>query len=295
MAITTLGQVYDGLRPQVLVVRALSGTAPPSLGVFTDIYVAGSVPAASPPSPGLPGVALTTMVGALPFSNSANPIYVASINRGGLQDYGLTFTATTNFTPTRMNYSLMLVDRLWHNSGLVATSTASQNVNSVPWPDRDLNGSSDGEGVYLALENSSATTNSNDTLTNNITVTYTNSAGAPARTGTVVDMAYLTSAGNNFVRQGSWMPIGLQAGDTGVRSVQSVQFGTTFGTGPVLHLVAYRPIAFTMSRGNKDSSTAEDAITLALPQLWNNSVLQTVYFQYSAYPPPNYQVSLTQG
>jgi hypothetical protein len=295
MAITDIAQVYAGLRPEVFVVRSFSGTVQPSGGVFTDIYIAGSVPAAAVPSPGLAGVALTTLVGALPFSNSVNNVYLAGVNCETLQDYGLTYTATTDYNPTKMNYSFMLVDRLWHNSGINATSTSLQNINSVPWPDRDINESVNGEGVYLALENSSATTNSLDSLGYTVTVTYTNSDGVPARTGTTIDMGYITSAGNNFVRQGSWIPISLQAGDTGVQSVQTIQLSSSYGAGPVLHLVAYRPIAMVQSRGSRDSASTEDAITLALPQLWNDSVLQVVRIVYSAYPPPNYQVSLTQG
>lgn len=294
MTINTVNQAYNGLRPKTFVVRSFSGSAPPSVGVFTDIYIAGSLPAAAAPSPGLAGAALTSMSGTLPCPNAAIANYVGMIDVGGNQDYGLTYTATTDYVPTKMNYSLMLVDRLWHNSGLNATSTSVQTVNSVTWPARDINQSTNGEGVYLALENSSATTNSLDSLGYTVTVTYTNSAGTSGRTGTTLSMGYITSAGNNFVRQGSWVPIALQAGDTGVRSVQSVQFSSSYGAGPVLHLVAYRPLVMGWSKPTQRSGSIEDPVTLVVPELWDNTVLQTVRFIYSNYPPPNYQVAMTQ-
>lgn len=294
MPLITLNGAYARMQPPIFVVRAFSGTAPPSAGVFTDIYNAGTIPAAATPSPGMAGAALTSMVGALPFSNPPSNKYLGVLRTGGNQDYGLTYTATTDYVPTLMNYSLMIVDRLWHNSGIDATSTSVQTVNSVTWPARDLNQSTNGAGVYLALENSSATTNSLDSLEYTVTVTYTNSAGVGGRTGVSIDMNYLPSAGDNFVRKGSWIPIGLQAGDTGVRSVQSVQLSNSYGSGPSLHLVAYRPIVVSWSRASQNSGGIEDPFTLMLPELWNNSVLQVVYFIYSGYPPPNYQVMFTQ-
>src|SRR4051812_16106248 len=50
--------------------------------------------------------------------------------------------------PATGGYAI-LVDRLWQNSGLSATLTTAQTVNSVAWPARDNNGSTNGEGVFL--------------------------------------------------------------------------------------------------------------------------------------------------
>ena len=53
--------------------------------------------------------------------------------------------------------AIVLVDRIWHNSGLSATITTSQTVNSNAWPARDDNESTNGEGVLVGMEVHAAT------------------------------------------------------------------------------------------------------------------------------------------
>jgi hypothetical protein len=223
---------------------------------MTSFYTAGYPTGASAPTPGLAGAALTNYTGQIPFTNpTSGNTYFAGFRK-----------SFDNDTNSVAQQTLMIVDRLWHNSGLDRTLTTAQTVNSVAWPARDLNGSTNGEGVYLAIELSTAGGTGGPT----ITVSYTNSAGASGRTGVGI-LPTRTSA-----PAGHWFPIGLEAGDTGVRSVQSVTFSVSWGTSGVLHLVAYRPVAMINFNAGADRYSADDALTLGMPQLWDNSVLQTV-------------------
>jgi hypothetical protein len=69
---------------------------------------------------------------------------------------------------------------------------------------------------------------------------------------------------------GVFYPIGLAAGDVGVRSVQSLTLSVSWASGTI-HLVAYRPIArLDLASGNVGSSL--DAVTGGMPRLFDNSV-----------------------
>lgn len=258
MAITTVAGVISGLRPTVYANKSASGSSS-ATRVLTTWYSTGYPIAATANTSGMSGQALTSSTAALPFTNPASGnTYLARFTRPS--NSGALASAPQSY------YGL--VDRLWENSGIDRTLTTAQTINSVTWPARDLNGSTNGEGVYLALEVSSVM----GTGTPTITVSYTNSAGTSGRTGTGI----FPAAANAGI--GSWWPIGLQAGDTGVRSVQSITFSATWGTAGVLHLVAYRLIALFSNTRAPVMNVAEDAVTLAMPQLWNNSVLQPILF-----------------
>jgi hypothetical protein len=130
----------------------------------------------------------------------------------------------------------MLCDRLWDNSGIVVTTITAQTINSVAWPARDRNATINGDGVQIGLEVVTATTNA--AAITNMTISYTNSAGVAGRIGTIFPI-------NGFpptATPGSFSVFDLQAGDFGVRSVQSISLGTSLLTGAV-SLVAFRPLA----------------------------------------------------
>ena len=256
MAITTLTGVEAGLTAPDVLVKGVSNSANSNNQWITSFYATGYPPAATAPTPGVAGAALTSYTGQIPFTNPiSGNTYLAALRRPYL------------ISPLSSNQrTLMIVDRLWHNSGLDRTLTTAQTVNSVAWPARDLNGSTNGEGVYLAVEISTTMGTGGPT----ITVSYTNSTGTSGRTGVGI-LPTRTSA-----PAGHWFPIGLAAGDTGVRSVQSITFSVSWGTAGVLHLVAYRPIAMINATSAPEINCVDDALTLAMPQLWNNSVPQNL-------------------
>jgi len=106
-----------------------------------------------------------------------------------------------------------LYDRLVHTSGLDGTLTTAQTINSAA-----LTRHTSGEGVELLIEHYAATGSGAATLT----VTYTNQAGTSGRVATVTFLA--------SPLPGLMQPVPLAAGDSGVRSVQSVQLSNTTGT-----------------------------------------------------------------
>ena len=159
--------------------------------------------------------------------------------------------------------SIWLVDRLWHNSGIVVTTTGAQTINSVTLPARDLNASTNGDGVYAALEASVST----NTLNTNINISYTNSAGTAGRTGTIEDWPATSGTGRFAV-------FSLQAGDVGVRSIETITLGTSLGAGTV-HLVLFRPLCI-LPAGKAAASSggrAYDALRLGLPQIFDDTAL----------------------
>ena len=156
--------------------------------------------------------------------------------------------------------TLILADRLWHNGGFTITSNTSQTVNSVAFPDRDINGTTNGAGVLLGLEISAAAGAAAPT----ITVGYTNSDNTASRTATNI---FPTA---NSPSAGAFFPIGLQAGDIGVRSVQSLTLSVSWVSG-TMNLVAYRPIV-ALELVGAQVPNAVDALTSGFPRLFDGSV-----------------------
>ena len=156
--------------------------------------------------------------------------------------------------------TLLLCDRLWHNGGFTITSNTAQTVNSAAFPARDNAGSSNGDGVLLGLEISAAAGAAAPT----ITVGYTNQAGTASRTAT---NSFATA---NSPSAGAFFPIGLQAGDTGVRSVQSLTLSASWVSG-TMNLVAYRVLAQVELVGAYVPN-AVDPITGGFPRLYNGVV-----------------------
>lgn len=162
-----------------------------------------------------------------------------------------------NFTVMNSNLggSVLLCDRLWHN--VLSTASGSQTVNSVAWPARDSNGSTNGDQVLVGLEVIATTGAGTPTLT----LGYTNSLGVAGHSATNTPTT-VASAGVGFF----WF-FNLQAGDVGVRSVQSYQQSNTWTSGTIC-LVAYRVVAVA------DLATALQPQTLhPYTRLYDDSVL----------------------
>lgn len=221
MAITTLDGVFAGLRPPVRFSKAVTAT-----------LVAGR-PASLWPLGGTPGAGSqdATLNGAVLSSSTTIP-------NGAIAHYdpasGNSYFAYLDAIATQAG-QLLVLDRLWSNGGYTITSTAAQNSTTPTWPSRcPTSGTDDtpattGLGVMLALEVSAATGAGTPT----ITVSYTNQAGTAGRTATNIQATVASSA------IGATYFIGLQAGDTGVRSVQSLTLSATWTSG-TMNLVAYR-------------------------------------------------------
>lgn len=197
-------------------------------------------------------------LGALPFYNAA----VSEETK--LANISLFCDITTYF---------ILIDRLWecsvNSSGSVfdITSSATQTVNSITWPARDNNESTNGEGVYLAIVSNGGWSSGLVDLVAN----YTNSSGVSNRVGTTV----FTLGGNPPNRQIVY--ISLDTGDTGVRSLQSfnLSFGSPVPTTGTFHLIAFRPISIHIQL-NSYIPVAENFGKCPLPKLYNDSCLTLI-------------------
>lgn len=218
----------------------------------TPWYAAGITGAGAAPTGGLNGAVFTgpTLAGQItaPAAVTGETTYLSrwsGVHTGGI---GL----------------LQLIDRQWGNVPVVTTTTA-QSVTSPTWPSRDTSGSANGDSVLLALECSSATGNVG--AITNTTVSYTNSAGTSGRTATLTSYPATAVAG-------TFVTLALQAGDAGVRSVQSITLGTSYVSGAV-HLIAYRLIA-ELPTPTANIAQATSFTQLNLPVVWDTSVLQLV-------------------
>ena len=252
MAVTTLDQLLAAmLAPEDVMKEAFTGEAANEW--HSTFYVAGKPGPAVAPSPGLAGAALTSYAGQIPFPAPAasKNVYLA----------GLDFTAGSGCG------AMMLLDRLWHNSGIVVTTTTGQTINSTTWPARDANGSTNGVGVGVGIEVSTATTNG--AAVTNTTMSYTNSDGVAGRTGSIVSFPATAVAG-------TFVPFVLQAGDVGVRSIQTVTLGTSYGAGAI-HLVAYRRAAPVSGRITAQVAIRFGPAEVGLPRWYDQSVPWMVY------------------
>ncbi len=164
---------------------------------------------------------------------------------------------------------LWLIDKLWGNVPTVTTTT-SQAITQPTLPARDETAATVGGGVFLALECSSTTGNAG--AITNTTVSYTNSAGTAGRTATLTSFPITGLTG-------TWVPFSMQAGDLGVRSVQSITLGTSYVSGAV-HLVAWRLVA-SMPCPTANVGYSLDIFGLNSPTAWDASALQLVYFPTS--------------
>lgn len=249
MAITTLAGVAAGQRPPVEFLYQNPGTV---VGMLTSLqYATGRPGVSTTPTPGMAGEALTSG-GRFGFQNpTSGNSYLTRLA-----------AAMTNGSNGLSVGSLWLVDRLWQNSGIVVTTTTAQTINSVTWPARDKNGSTNGDGVLVALEVRTTTGAAN---VNNSTLEYTNQAGTSGRVGSFNTTFYVPASA-----VGGFIPFSLQGADTGVRSIQSITLNTSLISGAV-HLVAYRTLAMTHTKEHGRLAN-DDALQCGLVRMYDNTV-----------------------
>lgn len=215
MAITTLDGLVAGMLAPTPLLKV--GTTGEAVGIHhSHFYATGNPGAAAAPTPGLAGAALTTYAGQLPWTNPVTG-----------NSYIARFCASASVAA-----GLWLMDRLWHNSGIVVTTTTAQTLNSVAWPARSNDGTVNGLGVMVAIEVRTATTNA--AAITNTTMSYTNQAGTAGQVATMASFPATAVIG-------TFVPFQLAAGDTGVRSIQSITLGTSYVAGAI-HLIAYRQL-----------------------------------------------------
>jgi hypothetical protein len=172
---------------------------------------------------------------------SINPIPTVSTGR-------LTFLGIRLNTSTGLGGGIFLVDLLNGSGGLSAILTTEQTTNL---PTAALTRHTSGEGVmvgilpYVNLGNTTTT----------VTVSYTNQSGVSSRISTPT-----TFGGVNFNTFGTLILIPLQAGDTGVRSVESLTIAGSTGVAGNFGVFLFKPLA-AISLDNTTAATSSDAIS----------------------------------
>ena len=176
-------------------------------------------------APGSPGLAGRTTDGTA--SGDAGCLVIPNPATGG------NYLTAFELAPTISQF-FQLIDILWVNSGIVVTTTTGQTIGSGTLPARDANGSTNGEGCIIGLLFTAAATNA--AVINNSTVTYTNSGGVGSRTATLLNSVGAQIPVTPTIGTVVWFQ--LQAGDKGVRSIQTVTLNTSLVTGSVSLLIA---------------------------------------------------------
>lgn len=247
MAITTMDGALAGMQYPRLFVKSVGGTM--VAGRPHSYWTIAGTPGAGAIGATLNGTNQdNTTAGCLPFTNPVSG-----------NSYLARFQAGCTIAGT-----LLLIDRLWSNT--LGVTTGAQSITQPTLPARDANASTNGEGVMLALEVTAATSATTPVLS---AFTYTNSAGTGSRSATFID-----AFGNSYPA-GSFLRVALQAGDIGVRSVQSINFSTAWTSG-TFGLVAYRLIA-ALELTAALIPNAIDALTGGMPRIMDSSCLQLVF------------------
>lgn len=126
--------------------------------------------------------------------------------------------------------AVWIIDRLSHQGGLVANTTATQTTNL---PTAALTRYTNGIGVMIGI-----TIYSSFTLTTTISLTYTNQSGVNGRTSPAI--AFSGNIGNFYV-------VPLQQGDTGVRSVESVTLAAASANVGNFGIMLFKPVCMLAS------------------------------------------------
>lgn len=253
MALTTM----DGLTAAIIPTPTWWGkdaTTAEAAGIpHTPWYATGIIGAGAAPTGGLNGATFSgpALAGQIPVPAAVSGKTSIILRAAAAQ------TANVG--------GIWLIDRQWGNVPVV-TTTGAQAITSPTWVARDASASTAGAGVYLALEASVVTGNAG--AITNTTVSYTNSAGTAGRTATLASFPITGVAG-------TFTPFALQAGDVGVRSVQSITLGTSYVSGAI-HLIAFRFLA-DLPVPLANTASLLSFTQLGRPTVWDATVIQMVY------------------
>jgi hypothetical protein len=225
-----------------------------SLWMFGSMPVAGS---AGGSTPGLWTAQSSSTTGAIAFANPGGSDLLHLIL------FGVTASAASAGT-------MMLYDRLGQIEFLPLQGNTTLAITSDFTARLDT-----GEGAQIFGEISTtgamATTAPVFQITN-----YTNQAGTSGRASEVVTGTIIASASaqGRFPYTNKWF-IGLQAGDTGVRSVSEFSLTTSSGTAGVkMNLVAARPLTF-LPMNSSNVYVERDCVlaTVRMPRIRDNACL----------------------
>lgn len=188
------------------------------------------------------------------------------------------------FAATAVPGFMMLVDRLLYYPGIDATSNANQGLtNGVTLPRY-----TSGEGVRAFLEVTTAITTTTGVFTfgdsgyTNTTPTGGRQHGVTVNTASSSAVARIPHSSQTA--SAFWNPfLPMQAGDTGVKSVESVKFTTAHGAGVVCLVLCY-PLITLPIPGATGNFSERDALYQfsSLPRIYDGACLQWLVFEPGA-------------
>ena len=253
MAITTLdGAIAGMVAPQPITKVGIATAAVGAMRGYTTWYAAGNPGASTATAIGVNGEAATPAL-------ASTGGRIRRTNPGAGNAYLARLAAQASTAG-----SLWLIDRLWQNSGLNVTLATAQAITPSTLPSRDGAGGTNGASVMAAIEWSATGGAGVPT----VTLTYTDQDGNTGATGTFTAVA--------TPPVGTFELFTMAAGDTGVRAPTSFIQSATRTSG-AMHLVLFRVLAqIELSAANVGN--AIDALTSGMPRIYNDSVLQLVWF-----------------
>jgi hypothetical protein len=152
----------------------------------------------------------------------------------------------------------------------IADDAASSPVSctAVTLPSRDLSFSGDGVGVlaFYGTHQNNTGPDGDQALSAYVdpvgsTITYTNSAGTGSRTGTLLGFGSSAQANAYYLYT-------LQAGDRGIRSIQSATWSTTGLTETNTQILLFKPVSYANALdGTASFTTAQSAPAFAWKKL----------------------------
>jgi len=243
MAITTMNQLVAALPGQHRHIFKANATTE-GVGTWHSLWLtAGQPGAGTTPAAGDGAIPTNATSGSIPLVNPG----------GGNNLYLGRFVASTSTIGT-----LILYDRLWHNSGFVGNSIAAQAIATPPVLTRPDALGEDVElwgEVYTAMGATASV----------FTATYTDSTGGGPKSATY-------SMPANALAVGQMFPFLLAAGDTGVRTVSQVQLSISTGTAGDFGLVLLRRVG-ELPCSIVNAAVFMDAFSLGMPQLYSGACL----------------------
>ena len=206
-----------------------TGTAADTVGYWYGTFKDAGFPGAW--SPGTPGMNGRVTDGTAAADYGCIPIKNPSVGANFLTEIQMA---------SSVNHTHCFYDVLWVNSGISVTSTSTvQAIASPTLPARDVNGTTNGEGCVIGLYFSAASTLAAVNALSQ--VTYTNSKGVAGRIATLTGIQGSQAPATPAIGTVLWY--NLQAGDTGVRSIQYFNIGATSWLTGAVNLFIARDIA----------------------------------------------------
>lgn len=237
---------------------------------FTSTFRSGS----SMPSPLAGGANPATTPGTAYDNTAAGGIVMPDTSP--LRKYLVDMQFRTRNTSTNTSvHGIMLVDRLVGVSGLTMNSTGNKTVNSTTLPRY-----TSGDGVLCFLEVTTAGATTAPIVSMN---SYTNQAGTGGRAGGTFTFPLVNHATQHLVG-----PLPLQAGDWGIRSVETINVATAGGGSGVVNLLLVKPILlFGSESGGELAGMLTDRYQAPvphahMPRIYDGATLEFFIWQNAA-------------